>query len=65
MITNIERIKNFDTKELAQLLTKLDMFCELCAYDLRICKRKCEEGHEIWLEQKYTENQKEKLTGNR
>lgn len=65
MITNIERIKNFDTKELAKWLTKLDMLCELCAYDLHACKGKCEKGHEIWLGQKYTEIQKEKLPRNR
>lgn len=57
MITNIEKIRNLDTKELATLLSRLDMFCELCAYNLRTCKNKCEKGHEIWLEQKYTKNE--------
>lgn len=65
MITSYERIKSLDCREFAKFLSSLDLFCEMCAYDLKDCKSKCVAGHEIWLEQKYTEKQKEKLPRNR
>ena len=62
MTTNIEKIRELTCEELAKLITKLDMFCSMCAYDLHTCKRKCVAGHEVWLSQEYKgKNEKEKL----
>ncbi|MGM9536548.1 MAG: hypothetical protein ACI3VR_14885 [Intestinibacter sp.] len=65
MATNYEVIKSFDCKKFAEFISKLDMFCHMCAYDLSDCKSKCVAGHEVWLKQNHTEKQKEKLPRNR
>lgn len=61
MATNYDVIKKFNSRELAKFITKLDVFCNMCAYDLRDCKSKCVDGHQAWLEQKYVKEQKEQL----
>ncbi len=61
MATNYEVIKGFDCRKLAEFITKMDMFCNMCAYNLRGCKNNCVDGHQAWLEQKYVKKEKEQL----
>lgn len=59
MDTNYEVIKKFDSRELAEFISNLDVFCNMCAYKLSICKNNCVDGHQAWLEQKYVKEEKE------
>lgn len=61
MPTNFEVIKSFNCKKLAKFIARMDMFCNMCAYNLKDCNNKCIDGHQAWLEQKYVKEQKEKL----
>lgn len=61
MATNYEIIKKFNSKELAEFITKLDVFCNMCVYNLKHCNNECIDGHQAWLKQKYVKEQKEPL----